>query len=161
MGISSFEEGIFMDLERLMTTGKKTTTTGVLFTKAEITATDAIRANKNLRYPMPTSLASHPEAISIKWLLPNAALTMNIAKIVSGAGFAKTPRISFSPGRRLESETKETKVMIAKTHIAVKSTGTRSRTKLANAHAKRPKTKTISQHILPSSTSADGFKRKC
>ena len=50
-GISIFEEETPIVRERLITTGSNTTTTGVLFTKADTKATSANKININLRYP--------------------------------------------------------------------------------------------------------------
>ena len=49
-GISIFDEETPIALERLITTGSNTTTTGVLFTNADTKATSA---NKIIKYELP------------------------------------------------------------------------------------------------------------
>jgi hypothetical protein len=49
--MSIFEEETPKSLDKLITTGSNTTTTGVLFTKAETTATNKSKTSINLAYP--------------------------------------------------------------------------------------------------------------
>ena len=74
--------------------GNKTTTTGVLFTKAEISATSTSRININFEYPYLQKIPKKSVICSIILHLFNAALITNIAAIVIGASAEKTERIS-------------------------------------------------------------------
>ena len=76
--------------------GIKTTTTGVLLTKADKTATISINTNKTLNSFLPANFSNHSPKASIVPVLSNAALNTNIQDTIIGAGFENTESALFS-----------------------------------------------------------------
>jgi hypothetical protein len=115
--------------------------------KADTKATSKSKISMNLRYPYLQNLPNESEACSINLQRFKEALITNIAAIVRGASFEKTPKIWGIEGQlSLISKPENNKIIPNKVR-AVVSTLTFSIKKEIRADNKSPNAKVVSHSI--------------
>ena len=139
------DAGTCIFLARERTTGTKITTIGVLFIKAETTATQIISRKSPFIYPSFANPSNIEATFSRIPHFSNAVLTINKAAIVSGAGFEKILSSSDTFGKSDCSGIAPATRIIAKTINAVKSELIFSSKKLIMAKTSSAKTMHSSQ----------------
>jgi hypothetical protein len=145
--MSNFEEETPNVRDKLITTGNRTTTTGVLLIKADTKATIASKAKVNFVYPYLQNLLSASDACSITRQRFRAALITNIAAIVSGASLAKTDSTLSRLGHCSLKPNPEMAMITPNNTRAVTSTLTFSNTKETSAANNNPNASIVSQSI--------------
>ena len=121
-------------LARRSTMGRKTTTTGVLLTKAESTAPVSMRTASTRSSPSPARRRNQRPMMSMQPERSSPALRMNMQAMVIGAGLLKAPSIS-SFERMPVASTSPSE------NTATMSGGSHSRKKASPARPRRTNTK--------------------
>ena len=143
--MSNLDAGTSIRRARLRTTGRKTTTTGVLLMKAEITATTRIIGGRIKMSGILGSLARSAATESIAPHFSSAALRINIAATAIGPAFENTAIASFG----VSSPSTKSR---AKALIADSSVGIFSQIKAASSTTSNKRVKAISQVMAKGSS---------
>ena len=147
-GISNRDAFSSEDLASESTMGRKTTTTGVLLTKAESTAPVTMRITRTLSSRTPATLRKPLPKARMQPLFSSPALSTNMQAMVSGAALLKAPSRSSFPKTAALSPKRPGKRMIPSENMATMSGGSHSRKNASMAKTSTPNTRNICQCTL-------------